>query len=237
MHEKKQFIRKMYTSLADRYDLANRVISWGRDRRWRDKAVAGLPHEGWIADLGGGTGDLTMAYYKSGHPDASIVFVDFNKEMIMRARQKFDRSAWRPQVFFVLADVEKLPLKSSCCAGAMSAFVLRNLPSVELIAAEAHRILTDEGKAAFLDATRPPRGWFRGLFDVYFQQIMPRLGSIINFGQRRAYRYLAGSVIELPPAGQLVQKFRQAGFVDCRFLRVYRGMATIFLMGKGQGCA
>jgi len=232
MHDKKKFIRKMYTSLADRYDLANRVISWGRDRRWREKAVAGLPREGWIADLGGGTGDLTMAYYESGQPDACIVFVDFNKEMMVRAQQKFARSPWRFRVFFVLADVEKLPLKSSCCAGAMSAFVLRNLPSVELIAAESHRILTDEGKAAFLDATRPPRGWFRGLFDMYFQKIMPRVGATINFGQRRAYRYLAGSVIELPPVGQLVQKFRQAGFVDCRFMRLYRGMATIFSLGK-----
>ena len=235
IHGKKLFIRKMYSALAGRYDSSNLIISLGRDRRWRRLAVGDLPRHGWLVDLGGGTGDLTLSYFKHRQSDAEMVLVDFNREMLQQARRKISTTASAGRVHLVLADVERLPFKSSCFSGAMSAFVLRNLPAVDGIAAESVRILRPGERAVFLDATRPTKGWFRRLFDLYWQRLMPRLATIINPGQGPAYRYLARSVVELPPADRILQIFCKTGFIECGFRRLSGGMVTIFRLTRPPG--
>jgi len=232
MYDKKQFIREMYAAIADRYDQANRIISLGRDRVWRRFAVMDLPRSGWLVDLGGGTGQMTLEYLGRCRPEAQIAFVDFNRQMLQRAKRKFSGKSWEGRVHFILGDVEKLPLKSSCFAGGMSAFVLRNLPSIGLVARETHRILLPGGRAVFLDATLPSARWLRRLYNLYFQKIMPRLAGIVNPGHRGAYRYLAGSVVELPPSGRIIQEFGNAGFAECRCRPRWGGIITVFINSK-----
>ncbi|MFC1476179.1 ubiquinone/menaquinone biosynthesis methyltransferase [Candidatus Zixiibacteriota bacterium] len=228
MQQKKLFIRQMYATLADGYDRANHVISLGRDHRWRQRAVAKLPRRGWLVDLGGGTGDMTQAYFDR-HPAAGrVVFVDFSREMIRCARRKFAAQPWRDRVHFVLADVEHLPFKPSVFAGGMSAFVLRNLPSVEKVARETARVLQPGRGGVFLDATRPSGGWWRRVYDFYWQRVMPLIAAAVHRAHHSAYRYLAGSVIEFPPADEISQSFRRAGFAECRYCILWGGIATIF---------
>lgn len=233
MEQKKRFIRQMYATLADGYDRANRIISLGWDHWWRRRATAQLPRHGWVIDLGGGTGDMTLAYLRQ-HPQAArVVLVDFSREMMRRAGQKLAR---RPgNVHFVLADVEHLPFKPSVFAGGMSAFVLRNLPAVAGVARETVRVLQPGAQGVFLDATRPRDGWWRRLYDLYFQRIMPRLAALVHGDHDSAYRYLAGSVVEFPSIDKISQSFCDAGFAECRYQSVWGGIATIFMPEKA-GC-
>ncbi len=235
MHQKKLFIRQMYATLAADYDRGNRIISFGWDRRWRKHAAAKLPRRGWIIDLGGGTGDMTWAYFEHYRPAARVVFVDFSREMIRRARRKFADRPWRGKVHFILADVERLPFKPSVFAGAMSGFVLRNLPSVAGVAKETARVVEPGGGAVFLDATRPPIGWWRRVYDLYFQRVMPRLVALRHRAGGSAYHYLAESVIEFPPPEEISQSFCNAGFATCRYQLLWWGIATVFCPVKPGG--
>jgi len=228
MHEKKQFIRQMYATLAAAYDRGNHLISLGWDRRWRKRAIVGLPRMGWIIDLGGGTGDLTQVYHESGPATSMVALVDFSREMVNCARKKFAGKTWRDNVFIVLADIEHLPFRSGAFAGAMSAFVLRNLPSIAPVAQETVRVLDPRGRAAFLDATRPPKGWWRYLYDAYFQWLMPRIAGLVQRDQRTAYQYLANSVVTFPPAKEIARTFREAGFAQCSVISLWGGVITIF---------
>jgi demethylmenaquinone methyltransferase/2-methoxy-6-polyprenyl-1,4-benzoquinol methylase len=229
MQNKKLFIRRMYATLAGRYDRANRIISLGQDRRWRRRVVIHLPRAGRIVDLGGGTGDLTEAYCESGPETAQVIIVDFSREMMACARGKFSGRPWRDQVAFVLADVERLPFKTGTFDGAMSSFVLRNLPGIGPVARETARVLRPGATGVFLDATRPAAGWWHSVYDLYFQRIMPRMAAMIHRDQGTAYRYLAGSVLVFPSAGEIAQVFVEAGFAGCRCLPLWGGVATIFM--------
>lgn len=231
-YDKKLFIREMYAAIADRFDLTNRLISLGHDRRWRRLAVKDMPRSGWLVDLGGGTGDLTLAYLSKCQPDAQIAIVDFSRPMLQKARSKLSCESWMGRVHFIVGDIERLPLKSSCFAGGMSGFVLRNLPSIDKVAMETFRVLQPGGRAVFLDATRPRVAWLRRLFDLYFQKIMLRLAGVVNPGHQEAYHYLARSVIELPPPGKIVQEFSNAGFAERRFRPLWGGIITIFVNSK-----
>ncbi len=232
MHQKKQFIRRMYDTLAARYDVTNSAISLRQDQRWRRAVARRMPRHGRIADLGAGTGVLTEQYAKSSRGDAQVVLVDFNREMLSRARQRLTRTHPDLPVSYVIADVEHLPFKDGAFTGCMSAFVLRNLPSVSAIVPESYRVLAPNGTAAFLDATRPPAGIWQRLFDLYFQHLMPVLSRVFNPGEREAYRYLAGSVIDFPRVGEVLAAFQAAGFLQPRLVSMWGGILSIFMARK-----
>lgn len=232
MYDKKRFICHLYSAIARRYDLTNRVISLGRAHHWRKLAARNLPRRGWLVDLGSGTGDMTLAYFHKSSPDVRIALVDFNRQMLERAKQKLAGKAWRDRIHFVIGDIERLPFKTSCFTGEMSAFVLRNLPAIGSAAKEAHRVLQSGGRAVFLDFIRPPAGWLRRLFDLYFQKLMPRLAAIVNPGHNWAYRYLARSVGEFPRPDQIIQELGRAGFTDYHIRSLHGGIATIFEVSR-----
>jgi demethylmenaquinone methyltransferase/2-methoxy-6-polyprenyl-1,4-benzoquinol methylase len=232
MHHKKLFIRRMYDTLAARYDLANQAISLGQDRLWRQQVVRRMPRQGFIADLGAGTGALTAEYGGDKRAVGHVVLVDFNRTMLSRARSRLTEMYPHLQVSYVIADVEHLPFSDETFAGCMSAFVLRNLPTVSGIAAEAQRILAPGGIASFLDATRPSGGVWQKLYDLYFQRVMPALSHALNPGESEAYQYLAGSVVEFPSPADVLHTFRQAGFTRPRLTFMWRGILTIFMARK-----
>ncbi len=232
MHHKKQFIRRMYDSLAARYNLANQAISLGQDRLWRQRVVRRMPRQGRIADLGAGTGVLTEEYAKDKRVAGQVILVDFNRAMLAQARDLLKERCPDLRVSYVIADVEQLPFRDATFTGCMSAFVLRNLPTVSGIAAEAQRILAPGGIASFLDATRPSGGVWQKLYDLYFQRIMPALSRVVNPGESEAYHYLAGSVVEFPSAEEVLSTFRQAGFARPRSTFIWRGILTLFMARK-----
>ena len=58
--ERARYVQQMFSRIARRYDLMNRVMTAGQDIRWRKAVIrlAELPAGGWLLDLGAGTGDL-----------------------------------------------------------------------------------------------------------------------------------------------------------------------------------
>jgi demethylmenaquinone methyltransferase/2-methoxy-6-polyprenyl-1,4-benzoquinol methylase len=193
-------VRSMFDTIAPRYDLVNRVMTFGMDRGWRVRAVRSLTLDpgALVADLACGTGDLCRDLSRTGYRP---VGVDLSFGMLRHARTAAP---------LVHGDALCLPFPAGCLDGAVSGFALRNFESLDPLFTELARILRPGGRIALLDVATPPNPLLRAGHAVYFGKVVPRIGGLLS--DRAAYRYLPRSVAYLPPPRQLLDSVRAAGF-------------------------
>jgi demethylmenaquinone methyltransferase/2-methoxy-6-polyprenyl-1,4-benzoquinol methylase len=176
----------IFAKIAARYDLINRVLSFGQERSWRRRGVRMLA-PGTVLDLGSGTGDTNFE-------DRTVVGLDPVMEML-------DLSPVNERV---VAVGEKIPLADESVDGVFSAFVFRNLTSVPETLREIDRILRPGMAAVVIDLTRPRNGLLRGLHRLGTAVILPLVGLVFA-GAPREYWYLHRSLDSLPPPEVLFQ--------------------------------
>jgi demethylmenaquinone methyltransferase / 2-methoxy-6-polyprenyl-1,4-benzoquinol methylase len=227
--EKREVVRGMFNRIAPTYDLLNRILSFGIDRRWRRSTIQlmGLDERSVVLDLACGTGDLSDAAAKQG---ARVVFaVDPSREMLLRAGGKLRFTPAR--CYFVEAFGEELPLKSELCTHAMIAFGIRNVQERHRAFAEIYRILKPGGVFAVLEFTPMDRKFISSVFNLYFQKLLPAIGGLIS-RDRQAYQYLPESVARFVTTADLMREGEQAGF-EVLGTKVYAmGVATCILFRK-----
>lgn len=202
--EKARVVRTMFDAVAPRYDLVNRIMTFGLDRRWRRATVTalGLPAGSTVVDLACGTGDLCADLAGAGL--APIGF-DMSPGML---------SAAHTRVPLVQADVISLPLADGSVDGATCGFALRNLVDLPSFLAELARVVRPGGRIGLLEVAEPANPLLRFGHHVYFNRVVPRIGAALSDGT--AYRYLPRSVVYLPPVDALVGAVASAGFPDVR---------------------
>ena len=198
-------VRAMFDGVAEKYDLFNAVLSLGLDSLWRRCALralfADLP-EGRVLDLGCGSGDLAGAL--SGRRE--VLGLDFSGAMLRRARAKFPAPSWAQ------ADALRLPLRAGALAGAMTAFMVRNLADVPLCFREVFRALRPGGRFVILEFSLP-RGWLmRRLFLAYLHTAFP-LACLLLRGDPGAYESLRKSIRSFAATVDLVRLLQEAGFI------------------------
>jgi demethylmenaquinone methyltransferase/2-methoxy-6-polyprenyl-1,4-benzoquinol methylase len=200
--DKARVVGAMFDAVAPRYDLVNRVMTFGLDRRWRRVTVAalGLPWGTTVVDLACGTGDLCADLAGAG-----LVPIGFDMSAGMLA-------AAHSTAPLVRADVGALPLADGSVAGATCGFALRNLVDLRGFLAELARIVRPGGRIALLEVAEPSNPALRLGHHFYFTRVVPRIGAALSDGT--AYRYLPRSVDYLPPVDTLVAAVASHGFPD-----------------------
>jgi demethylmenaquinone methyltransferase/2-methoxy-6-polyprenyl-1,4-benzoquinol methylase len=190
----------MFDTIAPRYDLVNRVMTFGLDRRWRKATVWSLrlPASGTVLDVACGTGDLCRELSSAGYQP---VGVDLSSGMLAHARTTAP---------LLHADALQLPLAAGTLDGAVSGFALRNFVALEPLFAELARVVRPGGRIALLDVATPTSPWLRAGHAMYFGHVVPRIGALLS--DRDAYRYLPESVAYLPDPSALLQQIAGAGF-------------------------
>ena len=218
-------VRKMFGSIARRYDLANHLLSCGIDFYWRRRAaeiVAGWrPHR--IADLATGTGDLALALQKK-LPDAEIVGVDFLPEMLDLAQRKGVHQV-------VLADAMNLPFGDASFDCVTIAFGLRNLENWGAALTEMSRALRTSGRLLVLEFSLPTTPILRAIYRFYLHRCLPLLGSFLT-GKKTAYDYLGDSIEEFPGGNAMCQLMQANGFARPTFEPLTGGIVTIYTAQK-----
>jgi demethylmenaquinone methyltransferase/2-methoxy-6-polyprenyl-1,4-benzoquinol methylase len=216
--DKARVVRTMFDAVAPRYDLVNRIMTFGLDKRWRRATVAalGLPVGSTVADLACGTGDLCADLARSGL--APIGF-DVSAGMLAAAHTT---------VPLVRADAVTLPLADGSVDGATCGFALRNLVDLTAFLAELARVVRLGGRIGLLEVAEPTNPLLRRGHHLYFTRIVPRIGAALSDGA--AYRYLPRSVDYLPPVDALVAAVADAGFPDVR-RRTFSGGVVQLLVG------
>ena len=224
------WVRGMFARVAHRYDLANHLLSFNIDRRWRAHTVrrAGriLKQEGARAlDICCGTGDLTLALSEASR--GVVMGSDFCHPMLVEARDKIARRRARATPLFE-ADALRLPLGDASLDLITVAFGFRNLANYQAGLIEMRRVLRPGGMAAILEFSRPPNPLFAGLYHFYSRRILPWIGGALS-GSRDAYRYLPESVGKFLTAPELADDMRRAGFENVSFEYLTGGIVALHL--------
>jgi demethylmenaquinone methyltransferase/2-methoxy-6-polyprenyl-1,4-benzoquinol methylase len=215
--DKRRAVRELFDRISGRYDVVNRVMTLGMDVGWRRRAVRELylPGGALVLDLACGTGDLCNELRRSGH---RAIGVDFARGMLANATTDAP---------LVEADVLRLPFGDASVDGATCGFALRNVVDLEALFRETARVVRRGGRVAFLETSRPEHPLMRAGHAVYFERLVPLIGGALS--DREAYRYLPRSMAYLPPANELVEWLRRAGFSDTRRIQLSGGLTQLLV--------
>ena len=200
--EKVAAVRSMFDAIAPRYDLVNRLMTFGLDVRWRKRTVRdlGLQRGAAVLDLACGTGDLCRELTSAG-----LVPIGADLSFGMLASARTDAP-------LLQADVLRLPLPDASVDGVTCGFALRNFVALPPFFTELGRVVRPGGRIALLDVAQPKSWILRTGHSVYFGKVVPRIGALLS--DKAAYSYLHRSVAYLPSGPEMVAGLEAAGFID-----------------------
>ncbi len=211
----KRPLQAMFNAVPRRYDLVNRVMTWGLDRRWRRLAARACLAENpaRVLDLACGTGDLaitTAALASGSDTGTAVVGVDFSRPMLSVALSKAGDT-----VGFVCGEAAALPFPDGSFDSIGTSFAFRNLtwrnPGTASYLAEVRRVLRPGGRFVIVETSQPHNRFVRRLFHLYLKWFVRHVGSWLS-GNPAAYRYLAESAARFYTPEQLAALLAKAGF-------------------------
>jgi demethylmenaquinone methyltransferase/2-methoxy-6-polyprenyl-1,4-benzoquinol methylase len=209
-------VRTMFDTIAPRYDLVNRLMTFGMDRGWRRRTVESLslPPGEPVIDLACGTGDLCRDLVNGGY---RAIGVDLSLGMLRHARTPSP---------LVQGDALRLPFPDGSIAGVVSGFALRNFVALPPVFAELARVLRPGGRIALLDVARPDNPLLRAGHAVYFAHVAPAIGGVLS--NKTAYRYLPRSLAYLPPAATILADLEAAGLQNAERRLLSAGITQLY---------
>ncbi len=221
-------IREMFDSIAPRYDLLNRLLSLGIDRRWRRFAVKQIrfAEGGKILDVATGTADVALEIAAKTPGSVTVTGVDFSPQMVELGKEKVRQSPFSDRISLQIAPCEAIPFEDNCFDSATIAFGIRNVVDRSCGLKEMLRVLKPDGKIVILEFSNPRSKIFRALYNFYFLKILPVAGGLIsNFS---AYKYLPDSVLEFPSQEEFKKLMTEAGFINVVHKDLTFGIATVY---------
>jgi ubiquinone/menaquinone biosynthesis methyltransferase len=221
-------VRSMFDRISPTYDLLNRLLSVGIDKRWRKRALELLARdlpEGALLDSCSGTLDLAQAMERR-FGGRRLVAADFAREMIVRGRDKVSGDAG-----LAVADAMRLPVQSGVMAGMTCAFGMRNLTSPEQGLAEAYRVLKPGGIFVVLEFYRPSSLAMRLFHAVYARFVLPTVGFLVS-RDKEAYGYLAQSMRGFYTRAEFESLGRKVGFSEVTGEDLSLGIASLIRFVK-----
>ncbi|MDF9827000.1 demethylmenaquinone methyltransferase/2-methoxy-6-polyprenyl-1,4-benzoquinol methylase [Ereboglobus sp. PH5-10] len=213
-------VNSMFSRIARRYDLANRLLSFGMDRWWRWRLVRAVRKGGpdAVLDLATGSGDVAFALARGLDAGTRITGMDFCQPMLDEAevkkavmRKRGGRHAARAdRIVFRQGDGMALPLPDACADAVTISFGLRNMADRHKSLCEMRRVLRPGGRVFVLEFSQPWR-WFRPVYYFYLRHLLPRIAGWVT-GDREAYNYLNNTIEQFPARPVLEAELRAAGF-------------------------
>jgi demethylmenaquinone methyltransferase / 2-methoxy-6-polyprenyl-1,4-benzoquinol methylase len=224
--EKALHVRRMFSSIAPRYDLLNHVLSLNIDKLWRRWAVDRLDWErvpdGRFLDNCAGTLDLAVELARRPAFRGHVVGSDFTLAMLQRGVHKVERLPVAP----ACADALARPYADASFDGATVGFGVRNLTDLDAGLREMARVLRPGARLVVLEFTTPQWQPFRALYFFYFLRVLPLVGRLVS-RHGSAYSYLPESVLHFPEPPELAERMRNADFADVQWKMLSGGIAAI----------
>lgn len=221
-------VGEVFTSVADKYDLMNDVMSFGVHRLWKRFAVAqaGVRAGSRVLDVAGGSGDLGVQFARRAGARGRVVTTDINAAMLARGRDRFTDAGLVANVEFVQADAERLPFADNHFDCVSIAFGLRNVTRKDQALASMQRVLKPGGRLLVLEFSHPLSPALSTLYDAYSFNVVPLMGRLIARDEP-SYRYLVESIRKHPDQLQLKALMEQAGFERVEVFNLSGGIVAL----------
>lgn len=227
----------MFDAIAPRYDLLNRLLSAGFDRRWRARAIRSLRLTGeeLLLDMCTGTADIALAARRSAVGRARrVVGLDFAPAMLQLAHRKVCAAGENGAIALVRGDALQLPIHDEAVDAVTVAFGVRNVEDAETACREMYRVLRLGGRLAILEFAIPTIPVVRQAYLSYFTHVLPALGRLIS-RHTTAYSYLPASVTTFPAPDRFARLLRDVGFTAVVVNRLTLGVVYLYCGLKAQG--
>jgi demethylmenaquinone methyltransferase/2-methoxy-6-polyprenyl-1,4-benzoquinol methylase len=226
---KRRYVRRLFATIADRYDFITRFLSFGRDAHWKRRliALAEIGANTRVIDLACGTGDLAFAAADRG---ARVVGLDITPRMLELARAKAT-PAQAARASWTVGDMTALPFGDASCDVITTGYGLRNVPDLTRAIAEAYRVLAPGGRLCSLDFDRPEAAWLRTIYLAHLTVVGSTTGWVLH-RDPDTYRYIPASIRRYPGARRVAGMMRAAGFADARHISIFGGLMAIHVATK-----
>jgi demethylmenaquinone methyltransferase/2-methoxy-6-polyprenyl-1,4-benzoquinol methylase len=216
---KRQYVRTLFATIADRYDFITVALSYGQDRQWKQRLVqlAAPAHGAQALDLATGTGDIAFALAARG---ANVAGLDLTPRMVELARAKGNGPR------FLVGDMLALPFPAASFDIVTTGYGLRNVPNLRMAIEEISRVLKPGGQLLSLDFNRPSNRIVRAAYLLYLTMVGATLGWLLH-RDPDTYRYIPASIRQYPGAEAVVRLLGEQGFSRARYYPVLGGLMAI----------
>ncbi len=221
-------IQNMFTTIAPRYDLLNRVLSLGIDSYWRKFAVNQLPRvkNARFIDIATGTCDVALEIIRRHPAGTTVAGVDFSEGMLALGREKVRLAGLADRIDVRFGDATNLPFEDNAFNGSTIAFGIRNVQDYKQGIREMGRVVKSGGRIVILEFTSIQSRFFRPLYVFYITRVLPFIGELIS-GKKGAYKYLPDSMLDFPPPEKFKQAMEEAGLTDVQYYSLSFGITAV----------
>ena len=221
--EKTKLVQKVFSDVANNYDLMNDVMSFGAHRLWKKFFIDIVnPSAGdKIIDVGSGSGDLVLEILKR-NLNLKIDMVDLNKAMLLEGKKRIKNN----NVKFFQQNAESLSFFDNRYDKYLISFCLRNVTDIDQSFKEAFRILKPGGQYYCLEFSRPNSFFLANIYSFYKSNIIPTFGKIFS-NNRDAYNYLNESIDLFPTQDELKKRLESAGFKSVKYTNLFDGIVSV----------
>ena len=227
-------VRRMFASIAGRYDLLNHLLSLNIDKHWRSFTVRTVPPEPGVPvlDCCTGTADLALAYDRAGHGRSPVLGSDFCRPMLERGWVKVNKDQATGRIRLIEADTQNLPWCDNTFGVVTVAFGIRNVADTGRGLDEMIRVARPGGSVAILEFSKPSQPILAGIYQTFFRHVLPRVGQAIAPNQDNAYEYLPNSVLQFPEGQAMLDLMGQHGLMELKRHPLTFGIATLYVGRK-----
>jgi demethylmenaquinone methyltransferase/2-methoxy-6-polyprenyl-1,4-benzoquinol methylase len=233
LEQKSTYVNRMFATIAARYDLLNRLMTFGLDQGWRRFAVTQVATQHWLGqrralDVATGTGDFLPILHEA-MPDALVVGADFCLPMMQAGMSKIDATSGRGA--YVGGDALSLPFPDDSFDAITTGFGMRNVTDLMGALREMYRVAKPGGRMVCLEVARPRNPLLHLGHQLYFTRIVPLIGALVG-GNSEAYTYLPQSAEQFPPPEHLRDLLKAAGWRRVRYKLLGLGAVAVHVAEK-----
>ena len=227
--DKIKLVSNIFSSVANKYDIMNDVMSFGLHRQWKNRmlSISKLKNNDTVLDIATGTGDIALKLLMA-NKNINITCLDENNEMLDICKDRLVDNSFVHNIEFICSPIENAKLKDNSFSLATIAFGFRNFTDHKKALSRIFNALSPGGRLVIMEFSTPKNQYLKTIFEKYTHKIIPNLGKYIT-NDYDSYKYLAESISSYFKVSEVSEMIEMAGFIKTRYEKLPGDIVTIHI--------